>query len=148
MTEDAEKRDDDSDDSDIEQIQKAAPKKSSLNNLFAGKQEGQGGQGQGENSDDEDEEYLAKLNRQERKQHKKNRGRAKDKITTKDARVLMGGRTVAENADLSRVSDRSKAIKKGGKKDAKGTSHEITKEKVRAKLAKSRVAVSTYRINR
>ena len=58
---------------------------------------------------------------------------------------MLGGRTVAENADLSKVSDRSKAIKKKG---AKGTSHEITKEKVMAKLAKSRVAVSTARINR
>lgn len=60
----------------------------------------------------------------------------------------MGGRTVAENADLSKVSERSKAIKKKGDKSAKGTSHEITKAKVLAKLAKSRVAVSTYRINR
>ena len=72
----------------------------------------------------------------------------KDKITTKDARVLMSGRTVADHAELSKISDRSKAIKKGGKRDAKGTSHEITRAKVQAKLAKARVAVSTYRINR
>ena len=78
--------------------------------------------------------------------------RGRDKITTKDARVLTGGQTVADHAELSKmqskINDRSKTIKKGGKKDAKGTSHEITKEKVRAKLAKARVAVSTYRINK
>jgi len=120
-------------------------KKSGLNNLFSGKQDGQD---DAQNSDAEDEAYLAKLSRQDRKQHKKRAGRGKDKITTKDARVLTGGRTVADHAELSKVSDRSKTIKKGGKRDAKGTSHEITSAKVRAKLAKARVAVSTYRINR
>ena len=83
------------------------------------------------------------------------RGKAADRITTKDARVLTGGQTVADHAELSRLesklNERSKAIKKGGgasKKNAKGTSHELTKAKVLAKLKKSRVAVSTYRINK
>ena len=77
--------------------------------------------------------------------------RGKDKITTKDARVLTGGQTVADHAELSRLesqlNQRSKAIKKQGTaRNALGTSHEITKAKVMAKLAKSRVAVSTQRI--
>ena len=61
--------------------------------------------------------------------------------------MLTGGQTVADHKELSKL-DKSKTIKKGGRKDAKGTSHEITKEKVMAKLAKARVAVSTYRINK
>ncbi len=66
--------------------------------------------------------------------------------------MLTVGQTVADHKELSKfqskINDKSKTIKKGARSDAKGTSHEITKEKVRAKLAKSRVAVSTYRINK
>jgi len=112
--------------------------------LFSGKKEDGAADADGKEPD-EDEAYLAKLTRQERKTHIKKKRNTKDKITTKDATVLTGGRTVAENANLSKVSDRSKAIKKKG---VKGTSHEITKAKVQAKLAKARVAVSTFRINR
>ena len=89
---------------------------------------------------------MSRLTRQERKQKKRKLGRGKDKISTKDARVLTGGQTVADHAELSRlqaqlkVNDRSKAIKKNS---AKGTSHEITKAKVLGKLKKARVAVST-----
>ena len=76
-----------------------------------------------------------------------------DRITTKDARVLTGGQTVADHSELSRLesklNERSKGIKKGAsKKTAKGTSHELTRVKVLEKLKKSRVAVSTYRINK
>ena len=70
----------------------------------------------------------------------------------KDARVLTGGRTVADHVELSKLesslNQRSKVIKKDKGKTAKGTSHEITKAKVLAKLKNSRVAVSTYRINK
>ena len=60
---------------------------------------------------------------------------------------------MADHAELSRLesklNERSKAIKKdNSKKTAKGTSHELTKAKVLEKLKKSRVAVSTYRINK
>ena len=65
--------------------------------------------------------------------------------------MLTGGQTVADHAELSKFTDkmneRSKVIKKD-RKTAKGTSHEITKAKVMAKLKKARVAVSTYRINK
>jgi len=81
-------------------------------------------------------------------------GRGRDKITTKDARVLTGGHTVADHAELSRITAsinaKSKDIKKGAKAGggARGSPNEITKSKVLAKLKKSRVAVSTYRINK
>ena len=117
-----------------------------MNNLFSGKKEEVDG-----DSGDEEAAYLSRLTAKERKTQKKKHGRDRDKITTKDARVLIGGRTVADHSELSKlphqgVNDRSKTIKKGGKRG--GNSHEITKEQVRAKLAKARVAVSTYRINK
>ena len=66
--------------------------------------------------------------------------------------MLTGGHTVADHAELSRlesaINSKSKVIKKNSGKTAKGTSHEITKAKVLAKLKTSRVAVSTYRINK
>lgn len=65
--------------------------------------------------------------------------------------MLTGGRTAADHAELGRMQtkllERSKAIKKDSK-TAKGTSNEITKAKVMAKLKKARVAISTYRINK
>ena len=130
-----------------------ATKKSNLNNLFSGKQtEQESGLQDGEgDADAEDDAYMSRLTRQERKQQRRKLGRGKDKISTKDARVLTGGQTVADHAELSRlqaqlkVNDRSKAIKKNS---AKGTSHEITKAKVLGKLKKARVAVSTQRINK
>ena len=65
--------------------------------------------------------------------------------------MLTGGMTVADHAELSKLENklnsRSKAIKKDSK-TARGTSHEITKAKVNAKLKKARVAISTYRINK
>ena len=111
-----------------------------LNSLFNG----------GDQADDDDdpkqgkeEAFLSKLNRQDRKKAK--RQLAKDKITTRDARVLTGGMTVAENATLSninKVNPKSKKIKKSG------GAHEITREQVMDKLKKRRMAVSTLRLNK
>ena len=52
----------------------------------------------------------------ERKKYLKNK--AKDKITTKDAKVLMGGVNMSEGAEMikkmsNKVSEKSKKIKKG-----------------------------------
>ena len=134
-------RDDASDDSDLET--QMAAKKSSLNNLFGGRKE--------DSDEEEDEAYMQKLSKQDKKKGKKKFGRDKDKISTKDARVLTGGQTVADHAELGRLqakmNERSKVIKKN-KNTAEGTSNELTKAKVMAKLKKSRVAISTYRINK
>ena len=144
----------DSDDSDIEQMTKQGPAKSALNNLFSGKTEGDANDQAQADEEDEDEEYLARINK---KQQTKKKGKStkyqKDKIGTKDAKVLTGGRTVADHTELSKLtaqmSERSKAIKKDKKKSgAKGTSNEITREKVFAKLKKARIAVSTRAINK
>ena len=72
------------------------------------------------------EAFLSKLNRQDRKKAKKQM--SKDKILTRDSRVLTGGLTVAENADLSamnKVNPKSKKIKKTP------GAHEITSDQVR-----------------
>ena len=65
--------------------------------------------------------------------------------------MLTGGQTAADHAELGRMQtkllERSKNIKKDSK-TAKGTNNELTKAKVMAKLKKSRVAISTYRINK
>jgi hypothetical protein len=66
--------------------------------------------------EDKEQDYMAKLDKKERKKFKKNK--LKDKIGTSDARVLTGARTVADNVSLSKlrkVSDSSKRIKKGNR---------------------------------
>jgi hypothetical protein len=68
------------------------------------------------NNEDKEQDYMAKLDKKERKKFKKNK--LKDKIGTRDARVLTGARTVADNVSLSKlmkVSDSSKRIKKGNR---------------------------------
>ena len=82
------------------------------------------------------------MNAKERKKHQKNKTR--DKIGAKDARVLTGGMTYADNAAAikkleNKVSTKSKKIKKsaGG--------HEITKESVVAKLNTRRLAIPQSR---
>ena len=92
----------------------------SLNNLFGAKDDGENGSEEGE-----EQAYVSKMNKKERKKYQKNK--AKDRISTKDAKVLTGGVTLADNAELikkmtNKVSAKSKKIKKatGG--------HEITKE--------------------
>jgi hypothetical protein len=93
--------------------------------------------GGAESSDDQKEakeqDFLAKLDKKERKKFVKNK--QKDKIGTKDARVLMGGRTLAENAVLKQ----SKQIKKG-------RFNEITREKVHEKLKSRRLAIPQSRL--
>ena len=59
---------------------------------------------------------LSKMKSKERKKYLKNK--AKDKITTKDAKVMMGGVNMAEGAEMiknmsNKVSEKSKKIKKG-----------------------------------
>ena len=124
--------------------------KSALNNLFGGKNaesdREENGRSEDENNDEE-EAYMAKLSRQERKKFKKNK--QKDKIGTKDAKVLTGGMTVADNAQMSRLTQKleaSKAIKKGGKKGV--SPHEITREMVQQKLQTKRLAIPLRRLNK
>ena len=81
---------------------------------------------------------MAKMSKKERKKHQKMKG--KDKISTKDAKVLTGGLTLADNAEqiqkmTAKVSAKSKKIKK-----AVGA-NEITKEQVMAKLKSRRLAI-------
>ena len=59
---------------------------------------------------------LSKMKSKERKKYLKNK--AKDKISTKDAKVLMGGVNMSEGAEMikkmsNKVSEKSKKIKKG-----------------------------------
>ena len=59
---------------------------------------------------------LSKMKTKERKKFLKNK--EKDKITTKDAKVLMGGVNMSEGAEMikkmsNKVSEKSKKIKKG-----------------------------------
>ena len=126
--------------------------KSALNNLFGGKNvesdlEDNDRSGDENNKNDEEEAYMAKLSRQERKKFKKNK--QKDKIGTKDAKVLTGGMTVADNAKMSRLTQKleaSKPIKKGGKKGV--SPHEITREMVQHKLQTKRLAIPLRRLNK
>ena len=68
------------------------PVKAPLNNLFAGK-----GDGEEQGSSEDEEDYATKMNKKERKKYK--RDKSKDKIGTKDARVLTGGLAYGETAD-------------------------------------------------
>ena len=121
--------------------------KSALNNLFGGKNAESDNEDGGSGDENNDEAYMAKLSRQERKKFKKNK--QKDKIGTKDAKVLTGGMTVADNAQMSRLTQKleaSKAIKKGGKKGV--SPHEITREMVQQKLQTKRLAIPLRRLNK
>lgn len=62
-----------------------------MHKAFAGKEN--------EEDEDGDKDYMAKLDKNERKKFKKNQ--KKDKIGTRDARVLTGARTVADHASMS-----------------------------------------------
>lgn len=123
-------------------------KASNLNNLFAGGQQDSDGEGEGGVRDAEKAAFQSKLTTKQGK----GKGKKNDRISSKDARVLTGGHTVADHAEMSRLQakmlERSKAIKKGKGKTAAGTAHELTKQKVMDKLKRSRVAVSTDRINK
>ena len=85
---------------------------------------------------------MSKMSKKDRKKYQKNK--AKDKISTKDAKVLTGGITLAENAEAikkmtNKVSAKSKKIKK-----ATGA-NEITKDQVMAKLKSRRLAIPQSR---
>lgn len=114
--------------SDDDNVAKTKP----MSKAFAGKDE---------SSDDDggkEQDYMAKLDKKERKKFKKDKQR--DKIGTRDARVLTGARTVADHKVLSaynnKISDQSKRIKKG-----RGTFHELSRDKVREKLKTRRLAI-------
>ena len=80
-----------------------------MHKAFAGKEVNE------DDEDDKEQDYMAKLDKKERKKFKKNK--LKDKIVTKDAKVLTGARTVADHASMSalmKVSGSSKRIKKAG----------------------------------
>jgi len=108
-----------------------------MNKVFAGQEESSS-----EEEDQKERDYMSKLDKKERKKFKKNK--LKDKIGTRDARVLTGARTVADNASLSalqKVSENSKRIKKG-----RGTFNAITREQVHAKLKSRRLAIPQSRL--
>jgi hypothetical protein len=120
------------------------PQGKNLNKAFAGKVESSISE---DSSDEEEKEkdYMSKLDKQARKKFKKNK--KKDKIGMRDARILTGARTIADNAGmsaLSKVSDKSKRIKKG----RFSGQHEITKESVHQKLQTRRLAIPQARLIR
>ena len=96
--------------SDEASQQDGKTKQTALNNLFGAKDEQEQDQEGGEN------DLLSKMKSKERKKFLKNK--AKDKISTKDAKVLMGGVNMSEGAEMikkmsNKVSEKSKKIKKG-----------------------------------
>ena len=97
--------------SDEASQQDGKTKQTALNNLFGAKDEQEQDQEEGgENA------LLSKMKSKERKKYLKNK--AKDKISTKDAKVLMGGVNMSEGAEMikkmsNKVSEKSKKIKKG-----------------------------------
>ena len=112
-------------------------KQTALNNLFGAKEE----QEEAEEGGGE-EALLSKMKSKERKKYLKNK--AKDKITTKDAKVLMGGVNMSEGAEMikkmsNKVSEKSKKIKKGS------GANEITKQQVMEKLKSRRLAIPQSR---
>ena len=108
------------------------PVKAPLNALFAGK-----GDGDEQAQSEDDEDFAAKMDKKERKKYKKDR--SKDKIGTKDARVLTGGLTSSESAAVKKLESKLSAKSKKIKKNA-GT-NEITKESVLNKLKNRRLAI-------
>ena len=128
---------DDGDDNDVISEDDNVAQVKPLSKAFAGKDDSSDEEGK-------EQDYMAKLDKKERKKFKKDKQR--DKIGTRDARVLTGARTVADHAILSayknKVSDSSKRIKKG-----RGTfPNEITREKVHEKLKTRRLAIPQTRM--
>ena len=77
------------------------------------------------------------MNKKERKKYKKDK--SKDKIGTKDARVLTGGLTSVESAHVKKLESKLSAKSKKIKKNA--GANEITKESVLNKLKNRRLAI-------
>ena len=121
-----------------EEKEKAKAMHTSLNNLFAGK-----GDGEEPGSNGEEEDYASKMNKKEKKKFRKDR--KLDKIGTKDARVLTGGMTYADNAEAIKKLESNKVSAKSKKIKKNAGAHEITKEKVVEKLKNRRLAIPQSR---
>lgn len=74
------------------------PQGKNLNKVFAGKAESSSSE-DSSGEEEKEKDYMSKLDKQARKKFKKNK--KKDKIGMRDARILTGARTIADNAAMS-----------------------------------------------